>query len=142
MRDSAWCANTLKSIIVGYGHAGNDLHRRCIGKASAGGPVSGDIGIVEPRPLVSTDGLPLFRSMGEVKDFGPGVTVVHICTPPADHASTVHEAAELGFRNFVAEKPLATTRAEADWVKEAAGARGLKIVRTCRGGHAADSERF
>jgi predicted dehydrogenase len=119
----------LKSIIVGHGHAGRNLHRPCIRKAADDSAISGEIGIVErcPKHEDQCHG-PVFRSFEEVRDFNPVDTVVHIATPPDEHGPALYEAVECGYRMFIIEKPVGLTRADAGRLVRTMAAHDLKMI--------------
>ncbi|HEV7838903.1 MAG TPA: Gfo/Idh/MocA family oxidoreductase, partial [Gemmatimonadaceae bacterium] len=67
-----------------------------------------------------------FASIAELVA-GERVDVVHICTPPASHASLAIEALEAGCNVYV-EKPFAQSTAEAEEILRIANIRGLKVA--------------
>ncbi len=104
----------LNTILIGFGHAARDLHLPALRRLSAGG--TGPIGAVEPvapepdgsAPDVA--GVLLRADIGElVSQLAPADTVVHVCTPPAQHLPALARCAEYGYRRFVVEKPMVTT---------------------------------
>ena len=111
----------LSSIVIGYGHSGRDFHVPAIRRLHQLRGVRRPIGIVDPAPArLPTDGDTLLgRSLADLRSrFLPDATVVHICTPPADHAAVFDECVAEGFQRIVIEKPLVTTRSELDRVRE------------------------
>lgn len=58
----------------------------------------------------------------------PGVDVVAICSPPAEHAGQILEAVASGARAIFCEKPLATTREEAEQVVDACREAGVVLL--------------
>lgn len=58
----------------------------------------------------------------------PAVDVVAICSPPAEHARQILEAAAAGARAIFCEKPLATTREEAEAVIDACREAGVVLL--------------
>lgn len=111
----------LQSLIVGFGRAGKDLHFCCLQKVRRlcdEGIFGETVGVVDPRirdaPSTDEVTLRLFYDVKEVRGFDPPSTVVHICTPPHDHLKRIHQLAEMGYTNFIVEKPLVTSMSEAD----------------------------
>ena len=106
----------LRTLIVGLGHAGIDLHwavlRRLRNSAVdrdlfAPGPAYG----VDPAPdAAPPPGQDLAR-VGTLADaarlLDPAQTVVHLCTPPVARLELLRTLADLGFRRILVEKPLA-----------------------------------
>lgn len=66
-------------------------------------------------------------TVAEVLD-DPAVDVVAICSPQEFHAEQVEAACLAGKRAVLCEKPLATSRAEAERIAEVAGRTGVPIV--------------
>jgi predicted dehydrogenase len=58
----------------------------------------------------------------------PGVEVVAICSPPAEHARHVRESIAAGVRGILCEKPLATTVADAHAIVDACRKAGVPLV--------------
>lgn len=58
----------------------------------------------------------------------PGVDVVAVCSPHQFHAEQVTAICAAGKRGILCEKPLATTRAEAEQIREAVTAAGIPLV--------------
>ena len=58
----------------------------------------------------------------------PGVDVVAVCSPPAEHAEQVLAAVAAGKRAVFCEKPLATSRADAEAVVAACRAAGTVLL--------------
>ena len=102
----------FSTLIVGFGHAGRDLHLPCLAKARAAeaGLFAGSVGVVDPAPVPSP--VPRFADLAEVSGFPPERTVVHVCTPPGDHAETLCRLADRGFRRVVMEKPVSHSASE------------------------------
>ncbi len=120
----------LNSLIIGRGHASRDLHEPCLRKLTSAYPgiASGRIGIVERDPLVkSPTELPRYSSLAEV-DFDPNTTVIHGTTGPADRLEVVSVAANLGFKFFILEKPLAACKADLDKLCAIVRDAHLKVV--------------
>ncbi len=113
----------LKPLIVGFGRAGRDLHLPCLQKTRTGHArlISPEIGVVayEEEYYDSSDaaGLRLFENMADARQAFGEDCIVHVCTPPASHFSVVQEAAELGFKRLIVEKPLASTLDEVERIQ-------------------------
>ena len=58
----------------------------------------------------------------------PGVDVVAVCSPHQFHAEQVAAICAAGKRGVLCEKPLATTQAEAEEIREAVTAAGIPLV--------------
>lgn len=58
----------------------------------------------------------------------PGVDVVAVCSPHQFHAAQVAAICASGKRGILCEKPLATTRAEAEEIRKAVAAAGIPLV--------------
>ncbi|MBA5223951.1 hypothetical protein [Streptomyces griseoaurantiacus] len=129
----------LRTLLLGLGRAGAGLHLPVLARARAthpelfaGRPVVGvDPG---PRPLpggppgTGGDPLVIADSLQRARRcLDPDVTVVHLCTPPDVRAALLEEAAQLGYRRFVVEKPLAADRAALRRVREAVDRHGLRV---------------
>ena len=103
----------MQSLVVGLGRAGAGLHLPVLAKARSCEPqLFGDRDVVGCDPcrrpahrpgLVTTAGIGAAAAL-----LDPAGTVVHICTPPTDRHAVITELAELGFRNLIVEKPLAS----------------------------------
>jgi predicted dehydrogenase len=109
----------LRTLIMGFGRSGRDLHWRCLKKARLRPDgrrlFENRIGVVEPNAISVPEGeLELYRDIADAKGFVPSETVVHVCTPPAQHATALRQAAQAGFTKIMMEKPLATSMAEMD----------------------------
>jgi predicted dehydrogenase len=99
------------SVLVGFGHAARSFHLPFLRRLDR--PVH----VVDPHlgaDAVDAHRGPRYaRTVAELTDLDPAAAVVHVCSPPDTHADVVFTAAELGFRRFIVEKPLATRRADA-----------------------------
>ncbi|MFD7626609.1 hypothetical protein ACFV7Q_11350 [Streptomyces sp. NPDC059851] len=98
-------------VIVGYGHAGRDLHHRSLTALAGCGTVpEGEVIVVDRvRPA---DPLPGTRWAGSLPDAlaaldAPESAVVHLATPVADRIATVRALAAGGVRRIIMEKPYA-----------------------------------
>ncbi|QYR23482.1 Gfo/Idh/MocA family oxidoreductase [Paenibacillus sp. sptzw28] len=115
----------LQSLIIGFGRAGRGLHYPCLQKAQKSESYSDlfhpYIGVVDPRIAetnIEQPNLQVFSQLDQVAGFDPSSTVVHICTPPELHSETLHQAAALGYRMIVMEKPLTTSLRELQTIHE------------------------
>jgi len=124
----------LRSLIVGFGRAGRDLHLRCLRKTRAEHPhlISPEIGVVaEGEPYLNdlcVGGIRPFGSLVEARQVFGEDSVVHICTPPATHFDVLREAAELGYRRLIVEKPLACTMDEVSQIRALRARYKLQIM--------------
>lgn len=130
----------LRTLLLGLGRAGAGLHLPVLARARAthpelfaGRPVVGvDPG---PRPVPGggppgpgADRLVVAESLQRARrHLDPAATVVHLCTPPAVRAALLEEAAQLGYRRFVVEKPLAADRTALRRVLDAVDRHGLRV---------------
>ncbi|GAA1964495.1 Gfo/Idh/MocA family protein [Kitasatospora viridis] len=124
----------FRTLIVGLGRAGAGLHlpvllrlRREPGRLFADAPLLA----VDPDPTALPDApelrrLPSLAAARRLLD--PERTVLHICTPPRDRAQLIGEAAGLGFRKLIVEKPLATDPADLAALAELVHRRRLDIL--------------
>lgn len=149
----------LRTLIVGLGHAGIDLHwsvlrrlREQSGSLFAPGPAYG----FDPRPdATAPPGEDLLR-VGSLAvaagELDPAETVVHLCTPPMARLELLRELADLGFRRILVEKPLAVDLAAAEaiaalrrdagldltvvahWLDSALTTRAMELIRSGRYG--------
>src|SRR5687768_4164010 len=102
----------VRTLVVGLGRAGAELHLPVLARARTSvRQLSDDRPIVacDPRRLpAERPGLAMVGSLAEAATLlDPGDTVAHLCTPPSLRAEVMAELAERGFRNVIAEKPLA-----------------------------------
>lgn len=121
-------ASTLRTLVVGCGHAARDLHLPVLARQ----PEDRLVGVVDPMlsPEQPDSTLPSqqFTGLSEVSDFPPERTVVHVCAGPREHAELIEEAAGLGYRRFIVEKPMTASAAEAEAVLEIAGREQLDVL--------------
>ncbi|WP_370942344.1 Gfo/Idh/MocA family oxidoreductase [Amycolatopsis sp. cg5] len=102
----------VQTFVVGLGRAGAGLHIPVLARArSAARPLFDTLPIVacDPRRTVQDSAEVTVTSTFEQAErlLVPAKTVVHVCTPPAVRVTVLAELAELGFRRFIVEKPLA-----------------------------------
>ncbi|TMC02259.1 MAG: hypothetical protein E6J41_30585 [Chloroflexi bacterium] len=122
---AAGAGRPLGSILVGFGHAGRDLHLPCLARM----PERRVLGIVDPAAAVAPDlPVPIVPDLSLLPRGDPAGAVVHVCVPPARHADVVARAAALGYRRFIVEKPLADSRAGAAAIAGLAERDGLDVV--------------
>lgn len=100
------------SLIVGGNGTQGRTHKRCLEKLRGSDLAGHSIGLVDlqfgRRSPEAEAGVACFSYLGEVTGF-PRDTVIHDCTPSHQRVHVVETAAKLGFKNFILEKPLATT---------------------------------
>jgi predicted dehydrogenase len=108
-----------KTLIVGFGRSGRDLHLRCLRKMQNGngnGAAPRRIGVidVEHRSLSAADhaSVDAFKSLEDARPFFDTDTVVHVCTPPPTHLQVLREAARYGYSRIIVEKPLVSRLAD------------------------------
>jgi predicted dehydrogenase len=102
----------VRTLVVGLGRAGAELHLPVLARARAGArQLFGEAPVVacDPRRvLADRAGLVVTTSLAEAAArLDPAQTVAHVCTPPTVRLEVIAELAERGFRNLVVEKPLA-----------------------------------
>ncbi len=115
----------FQSLIVGFGRAGNHLHLHCLRKARKlylNEQIFGDIiGIVDPKivpaAFVHEDTVRVFNDLMDVQGFDPALTVVHVCTPPADHLAVIRRIAGLGYTKIIIEKPMVMSMREVEEIR-------------------------
>lgn len=124
----------LRTLIVGYGHAGGDLHLPSVRKArefdNAGIFASQRPCAIDPQTTPLGNGpedVHLRQALEETGDLDPAGTVAHICTPPASRAMVIETLVGYGFRRFIIEKPLATSLSELCWLEQLSKAAALDI---------------
>jgi hypothetical protein len=140
-------ARGLGAVVVGLGRAGLGLHipvlekiRRDAAAASPFGAVVGLVDAVEAATKRATHRLEYdygydprrvscATSLADLTGvIDPDETVVHICTPADDHASTLRAATEVGFRRIIIEKPCAANTADVDEMRRIADRTGASIA--------------
>ncbi|CAA9297408.1 MAG: hypothetical protein AVDCRST_MAG68-133 [uncultured Gemmatimonadetes bacterium] len=137
-------AQGLGAVIVGLGRAGLGLHVPCLEKIGREGggvsPYGAVVGLVDSveagtrRALhrleydYGYDPARVSRAtcLADLK-VDRDHTVVHICTPADDHAATLREATDAGFRRIIVEKPCAANAAEVDEMQRIADRTGASI---------------
>lgn len=106
----------LQAVIVGYGHAGRDLHHRAL-QQNFGQRCN--VIAVDPQAVDVPDGsvhVPSLDAAIRILEGNGNAApdaVFHIATPPESHLACLEELIRLGARKIIIEKPLALRRAEA-----------------------------
>ncbi|MFL6126788.1 Gfo/Idh/MocA family oxidoreductase [Actinophytocola sp.] len=105
----------LRTLVVGLGNAGANLHLPVLNRLRAEWPalfaVDPPLGC-DPR---HAPGAAVVTTVDEaVERLDPRHTVVHLCTPPADRTDPLRTLAAAGFDKVLVEKPLATGTADLD----------------------------
>jgi predicted dehydrogenase len=137
-------AQGLGAVIVGLGRAGLGLHVPCLEKIRRDGGVVSPYGAVVG--LVDSVEAGTRRALHRLEyDYGydpsrvsratsladlrvdPDNTIVHICTPADDHAASLREATDAGFRRIIVEKPCAANTSEVDEMRRIADRTGASI---------------
>lgn len=136
----------LGAVIVGLGRAGLGLHipvlekiRRERAGSSPFGTVVGLVDSVEAgtrRALHRLEydygydprRISCGASLADLTGVDRDHTIVHICTPADDHASTLRAATEAGFRRIIVEKPCAANTADVDEMQRIADRTGASIA--------------
>jgi len=139
-------AQGLDAVVVGLGRAGMGLHipvlekiRRGVTAASPFGAVVGlvdtaEVGIKRALHRLEYDfgydsrRVSCATSLADLRGVDPDTTIVHICTPAHDHASTLRAATEAGFRRIIVEKPCASNTADVDEMQRIAERTGAGIA--------------
>jgi len=126
----------LRTLIVGAGRAGRGLHLAGITRARA---VCPDGVFAREQPLaidpsrrardVALDeyDVDVRESLAAVDHAHAACTVAHVCTPPLQRVAIVRALAELGYRNLLVEKPLATSHAELEQIEDLVAAFHLRL---------------
>ncbi|HYR08541.1 MAG TPA: Gfo/Idh/MocA family oxidoreductase, partial [Longimicrobium sp.] len=135
----------LNAVVVGLGRAGMGLHIPVLEKirlhVSADSPFGGVVGLVDTVEAGTRRALHRLEydfgydpgrvscatSLADLTDVDPDNTVVHICTPAHDHASTMRAATEAGFRRIIVEKPCAANVADVDEMQRIADRTGATV---------------
>lgn len=97
-------------MIVGYGHAGRDLHHAAL-RTLHGADTT--VFVVDPALREAPPGVRLLPSLRAAADCGPMAdTVFHVTTPPGAHVDCAERLVGLGARRIILEKPIAPTSAQ------------------------------
>ncbi|MEU3730674.1 Gfo/Idh/MocA family oxidoreductase [Streptomyces sp. NPDC033538] len=118
------------SVIIGYGHAGQDLHHRALLDVSGGHP---EVIAVDPRPAEVPHGqwvpdIPAALSVLRAGGHRPADAVFHVAVPPAAHRDCLERLLSAGARYFIMEKPIADTVSEAVHLVELAEVTGAVVL--------------
>lgn len=114
----------LQALVVGFGKSGQELHLHCLRKmekkSGHDSLIHKDIGIVdiclERLKHSNEPAIKAFCHLNEVEGFEPATTVVHVCTAPPDHLSTLRQIVERGYTKIIVEKPLVCSLRELEEV--------------------------
>ena len=122
----------LRPVIVGYGHAGRDLHHRCLVDLAARGLAPDrEVLVVDPRRPRQlgprTRWLPTLEAVLAALPH-PEDGVFHVTTPVGAHVPTVDTLLLAGAKRIVLEKPVTRTSADARRLAAEARAAGAEIV--------------
>ncbi|MFI0980751.1 Gfo/Idh/MocA family oxidoreductase [Streptomyces sp. NPDC021093] len=125
----------LRTVIVGYGRAGRELHHVAMNEAAttaSAGLHSPDVIAVDPRRPASlperTHWLADVRELARHPAADMDRTVFHLATPPGSRLPVLRALLDLGARAVVVEKPFAATRSEALAMRAAAASAGAHLV--------------
>ncbi|MCX5382352.1 Gfo/Idh/MocA family protein [Streptomyces sp. NBC_00083] len=106
-------------MIVGYGHAGRDLHHAALRTLHG---ADRTVFVVDPALREAPPGVRLLPSLRAVAECGPvAQTVFHVTTPPGAHVACVERLVALGARRVILEKPIAPTAEESARLRGPAG---------------------
>jgi predicted dehydrogenase len=119
-------------VIVGYGHAGRDLHHRCLRElAGRGAAPAGRVLAVDPtRPDGLDAGTRWLPTLAAALDALPSLdaAVFHVTTPVGEHLEVITTLLAAGASRIIVEKPLAHTAAEAKRIVADAVTFGARVV--------------
>lgn len=139
-------AQGLGAVVVGLGRAGLGLHIPVLEKirrdGAAASPFGAVVGLVDPVETGTKRALHRLEydygydprriscatSLADLTGVDLDNTIVHICTPADDHASTLRAATEVGFRRIIVEKPCASNTADVDEMQRIADRTGASIA--------------
>lgn len=113
----------FSTVILGFGHCGNNLHLRCMRKLLAthfDNRVAQQVDVVDPY-IVNPDlgaNVQFHRSLPSIDQFQKTTPILHICTPPHSHQADVSAALIAGYQYIIVEKPLAPSLEEAREIKQ------------------------
>ncbi|THA63918.1 Gfo/Idh/MocA family oxidoreductase [Streptomyces sp. A0642] len=118
------------SVIVGYGHAGRDLHHRALRDITGG---RSTVIAVDPRPAEVAGGewVPDVRSaVTALWAAGHRVAdaVFHVAVPPDAHRDCLEQLLRVGAQRFILEKPIAHTVQEAAHLVDLVEATGAMVL--------------
>lgn len=118
------------SVIVGYGHAGRDLHHRALRDITGGRSL---VIAVDPRPaeVIGGEWVPDIRgAVAELWAAGYRVAdaVFHVAVPPNAHRDCMEQLLRVGAQRFILEKPIANTIEDAAYLVDLAEATGSVVL--------------
>ncbi|MGW1224377.1 Gfo/Idh/MocA family protein [Streptomyces sp. NPDC002530] len=118
------------SVIVGYGHAGRDLHHRALRDLTGGRSA---VIAVDPRPAEVAGGTWVPDVRGAVAALWAAGhrasdAVFHVAVPPGAHRDCLEELLRAGAQRFILEKPIAHTVQEAAHLVELVEATGAQVL--------------
>lgn len=122
----------LRPVLVGYGHAGRDLHHRCLlDLAERGLAPRGEVLVVDPRQPrdlpPDTRWLPTLQAALDTLAH-PEDGVFHVTNPVGAHVPTVEALLAAGAKRIVLEKPVTRTSAQARRLAADAATAGALII--------------
>jgi predicted dehydrogenase len=103
----------LRTLVVGLGNAGANLHLPVLNRLRAQWPAL--FAAAPPLgcdPRHAPDSTVVTTIDEAVERLDPRHTVVHLCTPPTDRTTPLRLLAAAGFDKVLVEKPLATTETD------------------------------
>ncbi|MBB5936977.1 oxidoreductase [Streptomyces zagrosensis] len=134
----------LHTLLVGLGRSGRELHlpvlRRLRQDAGTGfGNAAPHALFAAATPLgydliplpegQSVPGLTTVPTLAEARArLDPKTTVIHLCTPPGQRAEVLRDLAELGFSQFLVEKPLGVDSEAVAETRAVRDAYGLRLA--------------
>jgi predicted dehydrogenase len=118
-----------RGAVIGAGGIARQSHLPALREAAGLKSRVDIVALVDSAPgLAPVDSLPLLLHKEQLRDLGP-LDFIDICTPTASHLELTLWGLEQGY-HVICEKPVATSRAEADRIGAAARASG-RIVLPC-----------
>jgi predicted dehydrogenase len=107
----------LRSVIIGYGHSGRDLHHRSLrALAARGAAPTGEVLVVDPRsPRNVPDGTRWLPDLPAALENLPNLAagVFHVTTPIDHHLPVAAALVAAGARHVIVEKPVTRTGKQA-----------------------------
>lgn len=125
----------LRTLVVGAGRAGRGLHLTSLARARALCPdgVIADAPplVIDPsssaRELAAEEFGAEIRERLEHGDADPSATVAHVCTPPLARVPVIRALGQLGYRDVLVEKPLATSLRDLDEIGDLVARYDLRL---------------
>ncbi|MFE6780235.1 hypothetical protein [Streptomyces sp. NPDC057702] len=134
----------LHTLLVGLGRSGRELHLPVLrrlrqdagvgdGHAPADSVFAADVPVgydLTARPDdAPVPGLTTVSSLSQARaQLDPSTTVVHVCTPPDHRAQVLRDLAELGFVQFLVEKPIGVDSEVVGDIRAVRDAYGLRLA--------------